>query len=184
MLNTLPPSPTCPHPPSSVSRPVRRRGGQPSNHNALRYGCFARRNPTPLTLLVNSIRVSTAGLESLPAVLRQAILDLRLQIARLLAVRPDGGDLRATLAWHRPIVRLIDLILRLHKTLARYETPQHHLQFVAQHALALIRYEFRESGITRDAYSFRAKTELSDLNSSALQEDGITHAVDSVPRKD
>ena len=51
------------------------------------------------------------------------------------------------------------------KARQRFLQPQQHLQFIAAHALDLIRYDFRSSGVTRDAYSFRGKCEKSDLNS-------------------
>lgn len=155
MLNTLPPSPG-----------IRRRGAQPSNRNALKHGIFARRNPTPLTQLVNAIPFSQPGLERIPEVLNQAVLAIRQQIARLFASSPEGADLRSVLAWHRPILRLLGLFIRTKKALARLQQPQLQLQFVAAHALALIRYDFRENGITRDAYSFREKNNLSDLKRS------------------
>jgi len=51
MLTTLPPS----------SLP-RRRGGQPSNHNALKHGLHARKNPTPFAPLVHFIPASQPAL--------------------------------------------------------------------------------------------------------------------------
>jgi hypothetical protein len=172
MLNTLPPSPA-----------IRRRGGQPSNRNALRHGLYARRNPTPLAHLLKSIPVPRPGLDRIPEVLSQAVMSIRAQIARLFASSPQGADLRSILAWQRPILHLLGLFIRTQKALARLQQPQLQLQFVAAHALALIRYDFRQNGITRDAYSFREKNELSDLNSPACQEHGLTSVAYSFREK-
>jgi hypothetical protein len=173
MLNTLPPSPV----PSSPG--IRRRGGQPSNRNAFKHGFFAEKNPTHLTQLVNAIPLSKPGLERIPEVLTQAIPAIRQQIARLFESSPEGADLRSVLAWHRPILRLLGLFIRANRALARIQQPQFQMKFVAAHALALIRYDFRENGITRDAYSFREKNNLSDLKRS--RENFFASPTDSPP---
>jgi transposase len=51
-----------------------------------------------------------------------------------------------------------------------HQESEHDLQFVAQFALALIRYNYRDHGITRDADSFRVVLEKSDLNSLTFRE--------------
>lgn len=156
MLNTLPPN-SVRAPQSPVPLPPRRRGAQPTNRNALRHGLFARHNSTPLAQFVNTIQVSTKGLDRIPEILSQAIPAIRDQIARQFASLPQAADLRSILAWHRPILRLLGLLMRVEKTLARHREPLLQLHLVAEHALDLIRYDFRENGITRDAYSFREK---------------------------
>ncbi len=165
MLNTLPTSPNIlPSGERSCVRP-RPRGAQPLNHNALRHGLYARRNPTPLSLFVNTFHVSLPGLESFPAMLEEAILSVRLEMARLFASQVPSKDLRTLLAQQRPILHLMGNFIRLQKALFRQQQPQRSLQLVAAHALALIRLHFRSNGITRDAYSFRENNKLSDFNS-------------------
>ncbi len=187
MLNTLPSSPNIllPSPDGNVSSGKgpgvsppnmgisppdmgvrsRPRGAQPLNHNALRHGLYAHRSPTPLTHFVKTIHVSLPSLEAFPAVLEEALLSLRLEMARLFASQVPSKDLRIVLAQQRPILHLLGLFIRTHKILFRLRQPQSLLQLVAAHALPLIRYGFRSNGITRDAYSFREKRKLSDFNS-------------------
>ncbi len=113
MLNTLPPFVSL----SRLSSPIpsSRRGGRLSNHNALRHGFFANKNPTSLTHLAVSIRISQPGLDRIPEVFNQAILTLRVQIARLEESLQGTTDLRSILAWHRLIIRLLGLFLRVKK---------------------------------------------------------------------
>jgi hypothetical protein len=173
MLNLQPPpcvsplsppsgSPASPNPrhPTLIRRRssiVRTRGGQPFNRNALKHGLFARKNPTSLTRILESIRIPPSGSETIPAVLNRAIPVLREQMARLFESQQGVKDLRSLLARHRPLIRL-------QRALARHQQPQLQLQFTAAHALDLIRYEFHTSGITRDADSFREKKKKSDFN--------------------
>jgi transposase len=187
MLNTLPPSlvphsspqpgspaSPAPFPPASVRRrpsTVRARGGQPSNRNAFKHGLFARKNATPLTYLSDTIRIPQKGLESVPAVLSQVILTLRVHIANLFESSQQATGLHDILAAQRPILRLLNHFLRAQKALARHKQPLCQLQLAASHALDLIRYDFHSSGITRDAYSFREKIKLSDLNSPTIWKD-------------
>jgi transposase len=51
-----------------------------------------------------------------------------------------------------------------------HQQPVRDLQFIAHYALALIRYNFRDYGISRDADSFRVDFEKSDLNSLTFRE--------------
>ncbi len=165
MLNT--------HPSSSKVLPSggrpgvfpRRRGAQPLNHNALRHGLYARENPSPLTHFLISFQATLPGLEGIPPLLQTAILDVRLQIARIFSSPPPAKEFGRFLSWHRSILHLMGYFIRLQKTLFRLQQPQRSLQLVAVHALPLIRFDFRSSGITRDAYSFRENKELSDFNS-------------------
>jgi transposase len=172
MMNTHPSSPG-----------IRRRGAQPSNRNALRYGIFAKKSPTPLTQLVNLVPLAKPGLDGIQARLDQAIPAIRDQIAWLLGSSPEGANLRSVLAWHRPIIRLLGLFIRAKKALARIQQPQLQMKFVAAHALALIRYDFRENGITCDAYSFCEKNNLSDFNSAGFRENEFTRAAYSFREK-
>jgi transposase len=175
-LSTQPESPPSPdpRPPASVHRRpsiLRTRGGQPSNRNALKHGLFARKNPTPLTHLPDSIRTSQNGLESVPTILNQAILTLREHIATLFESLQQSTGFHSILAGQRPILRLLGLFISAQKALARHQQPLRQLQLVASHALDLIRYDFHSSGITRDADSFREKNKLSDLNSPTTRKD-------------
>ena len=175
-LSPQPGSPASPDPgfPALVRRRlsnVRTRGGQPSNRNAFKHGLFARKNPTPLTYLSDSIRIQQKELESVPAVLSQVILTLREHIAVLFESSQQATGLHDILAAHRPILRLLNLFIRAQKALARHQQPLRQLQLAASHALDLIRYDFHSSGITRDAYSFREKNKLSDLNSPTSRKD-------------
>jgi hypothetical protein len=168
MLNTLPPSVT-----SSPPILPRHRGGQPSNRNALKHGLHARKHPTPFAPLAHAVAASQPALYTDPAVFSQVVLALRQQIATLFQASKDAVDLRSTLAWHRAIIHGITLLARLKKARLRYHQPLSHLQFVAAHALDLIRYDFCKSAISRDADSFRGKCEKSDLNSSPSLENAF-----------
>jgi hypothetical protein len=143
----------------------RRRGAQPLNRNALRHGLYAHLNPTPLTHFLITFQATLPGLEGIPRLLQTAILDVRLQIARIFSSPPPAMEFGRFLSWHRSILHLMGYFIRLQKTLFRLQQPQRSLQLVAVHALALIRHDFRSNGITRDAYSFRENKKLSDFNS-------------------
>ena len=154
MLNTLP-TPLQP----------RRRGGQPFNRNALRTGLHARKHPSPFAAPAPALPVALPALLVDPEIFDQAILALRRQIDSLLQSSQAAAGLRSVLSWHRAILHGIALLNQVVKIRQRCLGPQQHLQYIAAHALELIRYDFCSSGITRDAYSFRANCEKSDLNS-------------------
>jgi hypothetical protein len=174
LLNDLPPSPDC-FPPFFEGvlqsgegfgvRPPRRRGAQPLNRNALRHGLYSRVNPTPLTHFLINFQSTLPGLEGIPRLLETAILEVRLQIARIFSSPPPAKEFDRFISWHRSILHLMGCFIHLQKTLFRLQQPQRSLQLVAVHALALIRQDFHSNGITRDAYSFREKNKLSDFNS-------------------
>ena len=168
MLNTLPPS-ILP----------RRRGGQPSNHNALKHGLHARKNPTPFSSIPHADTALQPALYMDAEVFRQAILALRQQINTLLQASQNATGLRSILTWHRAILHGITLLERITRARQHCLQPQQHLQFIASHALDLIRYDFRSSGVTRDAYSFRGKCEKSDLNSPSSPPDTFPIPFDS-----
>ena len=65
MLNPLHLSPGS-RPPFPAPNLPRYRGGQPSNHNALKHGLYARRSPTPLTRLDGIVEVLTLAIPALP----------------------------------------------------------------------------------------------------------------------
>jgi len=163
LLNTLPPSIPSPLLP-------RRRGGQPANHNALRHGLHARQHLAPFASLAHAVPASQPALFADSEAFNRAILALRQQIAALFQASQNTAGLRSILPWHRAILYGITLLKQIMKARQRCLQPQQHLQFIAAHALDLIRHDFRSSGITRDAYSFRGKCEKSDLNSPASQE--------------
>ena len=168
MLNILP-SPVLP----------RRRGGHLSNRNALKHGLHARRHPGPFTPLAHSVAASQPALFADSEVFNQVALALRLQIARLLEASQAATGLRSKLTWHRAVLHGITLLKQITKARQRVLQPQQHLQFIAVHALDLIRYDFRSSGITRDAYSFREKITKSDLNSLPTLPDAFPSPFDS-----
>jgi hypothetical protein len=142
----------------------RRRGAQPSNRNTLKHGLYARKHPAAFAPLVHSVAASLPALYTDPAIFSQAVLALRQQIAALLQASQEATGLRSVLTWHRAVLHGITLLKQIMLARQRFLQPHEHLQFLASHALDLIRYDFRSSGVTRDAYSFREKISKSDLN--------------------
>ena len=177
MLNILPSTPS-PCPPSPVShRPpssVRKRGGQPSNRNAFQHGFYSRKHPTPYAKLSNSMdcyRLIMA--EGSPKDFVRAIRDLGKQmdlLLRLVQTVADAGNTPLVLALSKLGLKVTRTSRRLKIMLHRYLQPARDLQYVADHALELIYYDFWDHRITRDADSFRIEFKKSDLNSiSSLQ---------------
>ena len=164
MLSTVPPSIPSPVQP-------RCRGGQPANHNALKHGLHARQHPGPFAPHTFAVPASQPALFADSEFFIHILLTLRLQIDTLLQASQKATGLRSILSWHRLILHGITLLKQIMQARQRCLQPQQHLQFIAAHALDLIRYDFTSSGITRDAYSFRGKCELSDLNSPASPQD-------------
>ena len=192
MLNTSPLSPN-PSPPG-----IRRRGGQPSNHNALKHGFFAVHNLTPFTPRLEPVQTGSPQSQSAPLLrsmcvrqaalagqlhnsmeewpgvelgplLARAIQSTRQQITLTFDAASHATGFNSILTWQRALLRHIDLFLRYSKALARYQQLQLHLDLCASHTLALIRRDFQENGLPLAPHSFRGTPESSDFNSSAFQ---------------
>ena len=163
MLNTLPP-PSVPLPPR------RRRGGQPSNKNALKHGLYARQHSAPLTRCSISLAHCRLLLtEKNPNTLDRAIQDLEDQkdlLVGLLHSEIDTKDVSPFLALFTVFERTAGFSRRMQILHHQLQQPFHDLQFVAAHAPALILYNFRDYGITRDADSFLKNNEKRYLNST------------------
>ncbi|MGD0751648.1 MAG: hypothetical protein ABSA23_09580 [Anaerolineales bacterium] len=159
-------------PPSVTPRPplpARRRGGQPSNRNALRHGFYSRHHPASLTKLTQTIgRYRQIEAQGDPVVLARAIPGLHKQIDVLDHVCTGlmvAGNVSLFIALHKLALKAINTSVRYKLILHKRWQPFRDLQFVAGHALDLIAYDFWEHRITRDADSFRSDTQKSDLNS-------------------
>ncbi|HEY5269175.1 MAG TPA: transposase, partial [Anaerolineales bacterium] len=169
MLNTLPPSVA---PALRVCPPIlrRRRGGQPSNPNALKHGLYAARNQTPFTSVSTFKSSYRQILDKSLDVISQAIPELQEKIVLAFQLSEKAKDTRSLLSWLRLLTKMINVVVRLRTTWFRLQQPARDLHSASQHAQALIRYDFRSQGITRDADSFREKCELSDFNSLTFRE--------------
>ncbi len=148
----------------------RRRGAQPSNRNALTHGFYAARNQTPLTRFLSSFANFWQILEKRPPAFNQAVLELQQKIQEALQISEKVEDLRSILAWQKTLLKIINSVAQLKTVRFMQQRSFRDLVFVAQHAIALVRYDFRSFGITRDADSFRVVSEKSDFNSLAFRE--------------
>ncbi len=169
MLNTFP----------SSGKPVlsilpvlhRRRGGQPFNHNALNHGLYAVKNRTPLTEISSSLPSYPCALDySSPEGSQQLILELMEEIGRAYQKLRSVEDNRSIIAWFNTVVRMVGIAGRMKVDFARRFLIGSDLQYVSQHAEALIHNTFWEKGILPEAYSFRGHIDKSDFNSLALEE--------------
>ncbi len=155
-----------------ASSPPRRRGGQPSNRNALNHGLYAAKNPTPLTSISSSLPAYPRGLAGNPASLSQQIIHNLIQdIAVAYQNLRSADNHRAMLAWFNTLVRMVSLVGRLKLDYIRQYGFGSDLQVAAQHAPGLIHFSFLEQGITPTGGSFRDNTCKSDFNSVALAEE-------------
>ena len=161
-LNPLP-SPILPH----------RHGGQPFNRNALKHGLHTRKGTTRFAPLTHTIPALQPALFADSEVFNQVVIALGRQINTLSQASQNASGLRSNLPWHRLILHGNTLLNQIINARQRCLQPHEHLQFLAAHALELIRYDFRSSGITRDADSFRSGQKKSDLNSLASLQDGF-----------
>ena len=148
----------------------RRRGGQPSNRNAFHHGLYAAKNQTPLTSLSNSIPHYLPMQDKSSGSFRQVIRELQEIVVLIYRLKEEAETTRIWLGWDKLAMRTIKKIIRLKFAWSRHLQPMCDLQFVSQDALAIIRFNFQDYGITRDADSFRDKFEKSDLKSLAFQE--------------
>jgi hypothetical protein len=122
MLNTIP-SPILP----------RHRGGQPSNHNALKHGLHARQHSGPFAPLTQALPAFRPALFADSEVFNQVVLALRQQINTLFQASQSATGLRSILTWHRAILHGITLLKQIMKARQRCLQPQQHLQFIAAH---------------------------------------------------
>jgi transposase len=143
----------------------RRRGAQPSNRNALTHGLYAAKNKTPLTGLLSSFANFWQILDKRPPAFSQAILEFQQKIVEAFQISEKIEDLRSILAWQKTLLKMINSVAQLKTVRFMQQRSFRDLFFVAQNAIALIRYDFRACGITRDADSFRVVSEKSDFNS-------------------
>jgi transposase len=180
MLNTPPPSvtpvasrgghsaaPLRDKPPFAKHR--RKRGGQPSNHNALKHGRYAALHPTPLADFSNSISQHQIDLRRSAVSIRQTIQAVQEKFVSTRQMKEKTGDIRSRLAWDKLQLRSFKFLVRMKLMLFRQDLPMWNLQMVAKYALAILRFIFQDSAINRDADSFRVALEKSDLNSPAFQ---------------
>jgi hypothetical protein len=112
--------------------------------------------------------------EGSPEEIGQAVHDLGKQIDLLghLCIKVlDYGNISLFVALHKLLLKATRTSMRFKIMLHFYLQPIRDLQYVADHALDLIYYEFWEHRITRDADSFRIEFKKSDLNSIPSWED-------------
>jgi hypothetical protein len=178
MLNTLPSSVAHFHPGMTI--PHRRRGGQPSNRNALRHGLYAAKNRTPLTEISSSLSTFRQIPDSGSASgFQQMILDLQEDICQVYQFLEKAENNRSKIAYFNTLVKMVNTVGRLKTGWALRFLTVSELQFVSQNAHALIRRAFWENGITGDADSFRDNCYKSDFNSLALNESLCASRLDS-----
>jgi transposase len=166
MFNSLPRS-VLPFPGRSTKTPPnlpRRRGGQPSNPNALKHGFYAEKHQTPFTGIPRSLTPYQKIQDQFQDVIDQAIPELQEKIVLVMQLSRKNRDFRSLLSLLRIGTILVNTLLRLRIAGYKLVRPARDLQFVAQHAHALIHYDFRSQGITRDADSFLENRVLSDFN--------------------
>jgi transposase len=149
----------------------RRRGGQPSNRNALNHGLYAAKNQTPLTNLSSSLTIYRQLPKRCPAeISAQIIRDFQEEIGQTYQSFEKAENNRSKLAWFNTLVKMIKMVAQLKTEWVQRYLPAPDLEYVSQHALAIIHFGFRDHGITRDSDSFRKNFEKSDFNSPVFWE--------------
>jgi len=148
MLTTLPLTA-----PSTL--PPRRRGGQPSNRNALKHGLYAAKNHLPLPAHLNSIKSSKPGLNLDPAVIDQAIRSTQSKLRDYFLAWSKPESPEALLAWNHPVEKAIRTIEKLSLASSHCRYALRHLQLAASRPLDLLRWGFARAGIVRDADSWQ-----------------------------
>jgi len=166
---------------SGAEAPIlpRRRGAPPLNRNALKHDSYAVKHQTPFTGIPLSLIPCQQIQDQFQDVINQAIPELQEKIVLVLQLSRKNRDFRSSLSWLRLGTILINTLLRLRMARYKLQQPPYDLHFVAQRALALIRYDFRSQGITRDADLFLKKRVLSDFNSLSSREPQTSIPVDS-----
>jgi hypothetical protein len=147
----------------------RKRGGQPSNHNALQHSLFALKNPTTLTSLSSSATKYWQLLDKSPQAFWRGILELQKKIDLMFRLSEKAENDPNFLAWYMLILRMNKIVACLSSIRYSRQKLVRNLLFVTKNAPALIRYDFHLCGITRDADSFPIDFVKSDLNSQAFQ---------------
>ena len=174
MLNALSPfvAPTSPRPPALPGSPIlhRRRGGQPSNRNALIHGLYAAKNQTPLTSVSTSIANYRQMLAQSPGSVLELFQEIQASMDLIPQLREKFENTPLFLPLAKQMLQLVKISASIKTAWFWHQQPERDLQFVAKYGLALIRYNFRDYGITRDADSFRLVFEKSDLNSLTFRE--------------
>jgi hypothetical protein len=133
MLNTLP---TSVAPALRVRPPIlrRRRGGQPSNRNALNHGLYAAKNQTPLTSISSSLKTYRQMPAISPAVAFKPIIqELQEEIYLTYQFFEKAENNRSTLAWFNTLVNMVRIVARLKTEWVLRYLPAPDLQFVSQH---------------------------------------------------
>jgi hypothetical protein len=97
-------------------------------------------------------------------------LELQQKIVEAFQISEKTEDLRSILAWQKTLLKMINSVAQLKTVRFMQQRSFRDLLFVAQNAIALVRYDFRTFGITRDADSFRVVSEKSDFNSLTFRE--------------
>jgi len=174
MLHSLPPSDLHPLQPT-----LRRRRGAPlSNRNALKHGLYAVKTSTPFTGFSISTGTYREILAKDPDLFSQVILEVREKIVEIFRLSKKAQGFRAHISLAGLMGKFTNVVVRINTARSKLQKPVLDLQFVSQHALALIRYDFRSQGITRDADLFRENLKLSDFNSLPLREPQRASLVD------
>jgi len=187
MLNTQPSSvPPAPgragiKPPSAVSAarvsealPRRRRGGQPSNRNALKHGLYAAEKAPLFTRISSSMEHSRKLVDKSPGALGEAIWNFQDITGMLMKILKVTRDPRSFLRWSKLLIKIIKSKARYRRALYKKTLPLRNLYFASNAALGIIRLNIDDIGISRDADSFREKLEESDFNSPSFQEPFLT----------
>ena len=174
MLNIPSPSiaPVLHRLPALPGSPIlrRRRGGQPSNRNALIHGLYATKNQTPLTSVSTSIANSRQMLANNPGEVIQVFQGIQEIINSVSRLVEKNKDTPLYLPLLKQLIRAVKISGMIKVAWFLHQESEHDLQFVAEYGLALIRYNFRDYGISRDADSFHVVFEKSDLNSLTFRE--------------
>lgn len=164
-------SPDMPFPPQGTGTiPAHRRGAPPQNQNAFKHGLYSAKNKPSIPGIPSTQVSYRQFLESCSEGLSQAIPDLRQKVILVLNLTQKPREFYGSLSMLRLATRLVTDLELIMLALYKLQQPARDLQFVARHAIGLIRLEFRSQGITQDADLFLEKRELSDFNSITSRE--------------
>ena len=180
MLNTLPPSvvPVTPLPPILP----RRRGAPPFNRNAFKHGLYAQGNRRSYSGISTTTLYYPQLLDKTLEAIARAIPEIQEKLLLVLQLTRKNRGFSSSITWLRHGTILVNALLRLRVTRFKLLQPIRYLDFVAQHAHSLIRYDFHSQGITRDADLFLETCELSDFNSPPSREPQGSSRLDPLGR--
>jgi transposase len=169
MLNIFPSSlPTVPRHPPTLRR---RRGGQPSNRNALIHGLYALKNSTPLNKISSTLPALPRVVDaSSLAVSQQIIQNLMQDICLVYQQMLKAQNNPAMDACCNTLVSMVGLVGRLKVDFARRFLLGSDLHVVSQDPLHLIHDTFWKKGLVSEAHSFGSNICKNDFNSLALEE--------------